>query len=282
MSTPDIAWGAGRLLSFARAPLVMGVINATGDSFFAGSRAGDLDSGLALARRMILEGADILDVGGESTRPGADYVEAREERLRVAPLVAAIRRESGIVISVDTRKADVAEAGLDAGADIVNDVSALADDGRMRDLVAARRVPVVLMHRRGDPKTMQRAPYYAEPVLEISAELQASVASALEGGIERGMIIVDPGIGFGKRPCDNLAILRGIPRLKELGFPLLIGLSRKSFLGKLLGDIPPEERLAATVVADTYAAIAGADILRVHDVKEAAQTRVILSAIEGG
>jgi len=276
-----IEWGSGRYFDLAEAPLVMGIINCTPDSFYSESRSTDIDEALGLARRMIAQGADILDVGGESTRPGSDPVDPEEERRRAVPLIAAIRRESSILISIDTRKASVARAALDAGADIVNDVSGLSDDPDCARLVAERGAPVVLMHRRGDSKTMQNDPHYDDTLGEIEEELEAAVEHAVAAGIRREQIILDPGIGFGKRLCDNLLILQGIARLRALGFPLLIGLSRKSFIGKLLGGLPAEERLIGTVVANTYAACAGADIVRVHDVAEAVAMKRILNAIAG-
>jgi len=274
-----MTWGGGHFLDLADAPLVMGIINCTPDSFYSGSRAPGLDEALALARRMIEEGADILDIGGESTRPGSDSVDPEEERRRAVPLIEAIRRESLIPISIDTRKASVARAALDAGADIVNDVSGLADDPEAAGLVAERGAPVVLMHRRGDSKSMQNDPHYDDTVGEIAEELLAAVDRAVAAGIRRERIILDPGIGFGKRLCDNLLILKEIPRLRVFGFPLLIGLSRKSFIGKLLGGLPVEARLTGTIVANTYAACAGADIVRVHDVAEAVAMKRILHAI---
>ena len=274
-----MTWGGGHFLDLADAPLVMGIINCTPDSFYSGSRAPGLDEALALARRMIEEGADILDIGGESTRPGSDSVDPEEERRRAVPLIEAIRRESLIPISIDTRKASVARAAHDAGADIVNDVSGLADDPEAAGLVAERGAPVVLMHRRGDSKSMQNDPHYDDTVGEIAEELLAAVDRAVAAGIRRERIILDPGIGFGKRLCDNLLILKEIPRLRAFGFPLLIGLSRKSFIGKLLGGLPVEARLTGTIVANTYAACAGADIVRVHDVAEAVAMKRILHAI---
>jgi len=274
-------WGAGRLLDFSQAPIIMGIINATPDSFFPASRALAVAEGLAAARRMIEEGAEILDIGGESTQPGSEGVGADEELERVVPLIEAVRRESNLLISVDTRKAVVAAAALDAGADLINDISALADDPAMGALVAERGVPVVLMHKRGEPATMQKDPFYVDAVGEITSELLASVERAAACGVHRDRIIIDPGIGFGKRLCDNLDILRAIPQLAAHGFPLLIGLSRKSFIGAILGGKPVEERLTGTLVANTYAAIAGADILRVHDVAESVQLKRVLAALRG-
>lgn len=274
-----IALAGGRLLDLANAPLVMGIVNCTPDSFYAASRSDTAEGALAAARRMLAEGADLLDIGGESSRPGALPVEPDEELRRVVPVVEAIRRESSCPISVDTRRAAVARAALDAGADIVNDVSALCDDPELAGVVAERGAPVVLMHRRGDSQSMQDDPHYDDTVGEIASELLRAAARAEARGIARDRIILDPGIGFGKRVCDNLLILKGIAELAALGYPLLIGLSRKSFLGKVLGGLGVEERLVGTIVANTYAAHEGAAIVRVHDVAEAFAMKRVLRAI---
>lgn len=258
----------------------MGIINTTPDSFFPGSRHPDAEAVADSASRMVEDGAELLDVGGESSRPGSEYVQADEEIRRVVPAIRAIRRVTDAPISVDTRKAPVAAAALDAGADIVNDISALGDDPDLARLVAREGVPVILMHMRGTPRTMQKAPRYADAVAEIAHELQESVRRARNAGIDAARIIIDPGIGFGKRHEDNLRILAAIPQLCALGFPLLIGLSRKSFLGKITGrDVG--ERLAASLGANVWAAIFGADILRVHDVAETVDALRVLKAIRG-
>lgn len=273
----------GRELDLSGPPIVMGIINATPDSFYAGSRTADLSDAVERALAMVADGAGILDVGGESSRPGSDYVDADEELLRVIPLVSAIRERSDVPISIDTRKARVAEAALDAGADIINDISALRDDPDMSHLARERGAPVVLMHMRGTPKTMQASPHYDDPVAEVRAELAAFARAAEAIGV-RG-IILDPGIGFGKRLSDNLALLAGLPKLRRLGYPLLVGLSRKSFLGMILrgddGDLRATEgRLAATLAANAMAVVRGASILRVHDVRETADLVRVISAVQ--
>ncbi|MFP4374968.1 MAG: dihydropteroate synthase [Spirochaetaceae bacterium] len=265
-------------------PLVMGIVNCTPDSFYPGSRRESREAAVAAARGMIAEGADILDIGGESTRPGSDPVGLDEERRRVVPVVDALREHCDTPISVDTRKAVVAEAALDAGADIVNDVSGLRDDPELGPLVAARGVPVVLMHMQGTPKTMQRRPHYEDTVADILEVLRERIALATGAGVAAERIIVDPGIGFGKTVADNLRILRELSRLRaELDAPVLIGLSRKSFIGKVLGTadapLPVEERLVGTLAAHAWAAREGADILRVHDVAETVQLLEVLEAI---
>ena len=258
----------------------MGVINCTPDSFYPDSRNHGIGESLDRAREMLNEGADILDIGGESTRPGSDYVEVDEEINRIIPVIDSIRQESDIPLSVDTRKSAVAERALDAGADIVNDVSALRDDPGLGKLVANRGVPVVLMHARGTPKTMQKDPRYQDTVGEIKKELRERIDDALQQGIQEGQVIVDPGIGFGKRLEDNLAIIAGVGAFREMGFPLLLGLSRKSFIDKLLGR-SVEERLPATLAAEIFAMLQGVEILRVHDVRETVDAVEMVSALRG-
>jgi dihydropteroate synthase len=270
----------GKVLRSRHKSLVMGILNATPDSFYEGSRKTDLESGKAAARSMIEAGADILDIGGESTRPGAAYVEAEDEISRVVPLIRGIREFSDIAISIDTRKAATAEAAISAGADIINDVSALKDDPEIGILAADRDMPVILMHMRGTPETMQINPQYTDVVEEIVNELELCISRARSYGINKKRIIIDPGIGFGKRLEDNLLILKHLNRFKAMDFPLLIGLSRKSFLGKITGaDV--NERLTDSISANMYAVMHGADILRVHDVAETCSMLDIISAIEG-
>ena len=258
-----------RALPLGSSPVVMGIINCTPDSFFASSRSDGVENAVRTARAMVADGAAILDIGGESSRPGSDYVGAEEELSRVVPVIRAIRSESEIPISIDTRKRIVAEEALDAGADIVNDISALRDDPELAALVAERRVPVILMHMRGNPKTMQHNPTYRDTVGEISAELTAHIEAALAAGIEADRIVIDPGIGFGKTVDDNVAILARLDDFRRIGYPVVLGLSRKSFLGAVIGGaVPAEDRRAATIAAHTIAALNGVEILRVHDVRD--------------
>lgn len=272
-----IRWGR-RSLDFRKRIYVMGILNCTPDSFYPGSRLRGTDAALEAARTMIASGADILDVGGESTRPGSDPVSVEEELARVIPVLAGIRKESDLLLSINTRKVEVAREALQAGADMVNDVSALRANRPLAELAARSGVPIVLMHMRGEPKTMQVHPRYENTVAEIAAELRASVDLAFEAGIEAGKIILDPGIGFGKRVKDNLLIVKHLRSFRSLGFPVLIGLSRKSFLGELTGE-PVEGRLTATVAANALAMLNGADIVRVHDVREAAETARVVEAV---
>jgi len=227
---------------------------------------------------MVAKGADIIDVGGESTRPGAEGVGLAEELERVVPFIREFARTRQALISVDTRKAAVAQAALEAGAHIVNTVSGLRDDDAFIDLVVQADVPVIVMHMRGTPQTMQENPYYVNPCQEIIAELEALLNRLFARGLKKERVILDPGIGFGKRVIDNLSILKNLAIFKALGYPLLVGLSRKSFLGAITGR-PVEERLSATIACHALALWAGADILRVHDVAEAVDTLKIVQAL---
>jgi dihydropteroate synthase len=270
----------GKTLSTMRKSFVLGILNATPDSFYSGSRLPGLSEGVDAAKKMIDEGADILDIGGESTRPGSGYVDAEQEIKRVVPLIEAIRRFSDIPVSIDTRKAVVAEAAIKAGADIVNDVSGLKDDPALGVVASLNDVPIILMHMRGTPENMQRDPHYSDVIEEIINELELCISRAKSCNIQADKIILDPGIGFGKRLEDNLKILNNLERFEALGFPLLIGLSRKSFLGKVTGA-EVDDRLAGSIAANMYSVFNGAQFLRVHDVKETIAMLDVLSAIQG-
>lgn len=272
---------AGERVLDLRRKTVMGVINRTPDSFFPASRYRSADVACREAQAMVSCGAGIIDVGGESTRPGADPVDVGEECDRVVPVIERLRAVSDVAISIDTMKAEVAERALDAGADLVNDVAALSDPS-LRALVAERGVPVVLVHMRGKPKTMQYAPRYHTVIEEVSADLQQAIDRALSAGVAEDRIIIDPGIGFGKRVQDNLVILRDIAMFARLGYPILLGLSHKSFIGKVLGGRDVDDRSAATIVGGCLALIWGADIIRVHDVCSAVDTVRLVEAVEGG
>ena len=249
--------------------LVMGVLNVTPDSFYDGGRYDR--TAVAQGLQMVEAGADIIDVGGESSRPGATSVSLDEELARVIPVIRGIRQASDALLSIDTTKAAVAEEALDAGASIINDISALRFDEGMVELAAERRAFVILMHMLGTPETMQQAPQYDDVIAEITDFLSERVAAAIRGGIPSRRIWVDPGIGFGKRVEDNLVILRELSQFKGLGRPIVVGLSRKSFLGQVL-DVPVEERLTGTIAANAAAILHGADVIRVHDVKQGRQT----------
>jgi len=248
----------------------MGILNVTPDSFSDGGEWMDVNAVLRRAEAMIREGADILDVGGESTRPGARLVPEGEELDRVLPVVEALASRFATPISVDTRKAEVARAALDAGASIVNDVSALAFDPAMAEVVARSGAGVVLMHMRGTPPDMRERARYVNLESEVAVELAASVARARASGIDPAAIVVDPGFGFAKDEDQSLRLLANLASLVGLGFPVLVGPSRKSFLGELL-DVPPAGRVAGTVAACLLSWLQGAAIFRVHDVAPVAQ-----------
>lgn len=248
-------------------PLIMGILNITPDSFSDAGRFFEPAAALAHARAMAAEGADIIDVGGESTRPGAVPIGLDEEIDRVLPMIARIKEETGALVSVDTNKEEVARLAVEeGGADMVNDISAFRFSERMATVVAGLNVPVILMHIQGTPENMQRAPSYADVVAEISDYFQERIDYALGRGVKKEKIILDPGIGFGKRLEDNIAIIRNLRRFAEFDLPLLVGVSRKSFLGLLGGEKVPEKREAETIAANLVAACNGAAILRVHDV----------------
>jgi dihydropteroate synthase len=259
-------------------PFVMGVVNATPDSFSDGGRFAAAGDAVAQAERLVGEGADLLDLGGESTRPGAADVPAAEEIARVVPVIAALRaRGVTTPISIDTRKPEVARAALDAGAALVNDVSGLADPAMAR-LVAERGVPAVVMHLRGTPADMQSRAVYGDVVEEVARELEAALARAEAHGVRREQVILDPGIGFAKTSAHSLALLGAMARLRAIGRPLLVGPSRKSFIGAASGA-SVAERLPGTLAAVAIAVHAGAEFVRVHDVAAARQAALVASAI---
>lgn len=246
---------------------VLGILNLTPDSFYDGGRNVDTQQALDRAVQMVAEGADAIDIGGESTRPGAKPVSVEEECRRVLPVVRAVRAAVEVPIAIDTRKAEVARKALKEGADWVNDISALCHDEKMRDVVAEAQAPVILMHMRGEPRTMQHDTGYGNLLEEIVSFLGQRIEFAVSGGIPADRILVDPGIGFGKSSEGNLEILANLERFHCLGRPLLLGFSRKSFIGKIL-DRPPEGRLTGTLAALARSIVSGVDIVRVHDVSE--------------
>jgi dihydropteroate synthase len=268
-------------IDMRRRTAVMGIVNVTPDSFSDGGKYFAPARAVARGAEMAEDGADIVDVGGESTRPGARPASAEEEIERVIPVIRGLRRKVSIPISIDTTKSKVARAALDEGADLVNDISALGFDSAMAALVAAEKVPVVLMHMQGTPQTMQHSPAYENVVEEVKTYLQGRVQFAVEAGVEAERIIVDPGIGFGKNLEHNLALLRALGALAALGRPLLVGTSRKTFIGKIL-DVAPEERLEGSLAAAAASVLGGANIVRVHDVKEAARAVRIADALRFG
>ena len=266
-------------LDFAR-PRIMGVLNVTPDSFSDGGRFANRDAALAHARGLIEAGADILDIGGESTRPGAEPVPAGEELDRVLPVLESLR-DSSTPISIDTRRAAVMEAALGAGAAIINDVSALTYDPASLAVAAASGAPIVLMHSLGDPTTMQDAPAYDDVLLDIFDYLEGRIAACVEAGVDRPRLVVDPGIGFGKTPAHNFEILRGLAIFHGLGCALALGASRKSFIARASAGEPPAQRLAGSLAAAAWGIARGVQILRVHDVAETVQAVRVLGAIAG-
>jgi len=256
----------------------MGILNVTPDSFSDGGRYVPLDRAIARGVEMAQQGVDIIDVGGESTRPGAESVSADEEKARVVPVIEALATRTEAVLSVDTSKASVAKEAIDAGAHIINDVSAMSLDLNMAAVAAASGAGVVLMHMLGTPRTMQRDPVYENVVEEIRAYLEERCDFALSAGVARGCIAVDPGIGFGKTPSHNVVLLARLNRLASLRRPLLVGLSRKSFLGQLTGQ-PVNVRLSGSIAGLACAVMNGAHVMRVHDVEESRDAARVAAAI---
>jgi len=262
------------------APVVMGVLNVTPDSFSDGGRFAERDVALRHARRMIEEGAAIIDVGGESTRPGAAAASLEEELDRVVPVIEALRRESSAFISVDTSKPEVMRAACTAGADIINDVRALREPGAM-SAAASAGAGICLMHMKGEPRTMQDAPRYDDVVAEVSAFLAERVAACHAAGIDSARITIDPGFGFGKRVLDNLVLLKQLRQLEKLGVPLAVGLSRKSMLAKITGR-GVDDRTAGSVALAAIAVLHGARIVRAHDVAATVDAiRVAAAVVQG-
>ena len=270
--------GGGRSLAIGTRTLVMGILNVTPDSFSDGGEFFSLDSALAHAEQMIAEGADIIDVGGESTRPGggAAIVSAKEEQKRVLPVISQLAKRSSVPISIDTTKAVVARAALDAGAAIVNDISALRFEPQIANEVAKSGAGLVLMHSRGTPGALHGLPPVANIIEEVTNSLRSSIEIALQRGVKRESVVIDPGIGFGKSQEQNIELIAKLDQLIAAfpDFPLLVGTSRKSFLGRILGDAdgnpaPADERLHATMASTTVAILKGAHIVRVHAVKAA-------------
>lgn len=260
-------------------PLVMGILNVTPDSFFDGGKYWTMEEALDHALAMIDDGADIIDVGGESTRPYAEALPEKEELRRVIPIIEKLRARSDVLISVDTYKAVVAKKALGAGADIVNDISGLTFDQDMADVIATSGGNVVIMHIKGRPRNMQENPHYDDVVSEVKEFLRERINYALQHGVDEQKIIVDPGIGFGKRTEDNLRILKMLRDFKELGRPVMIGTSMKSFIGKVTGDHLPGARAEGTLATLAVSLMNGADILRVHDVKGARKVLMTVKAV---
>lgn len=269
----------GRQLSFER-PLVMGIVNVTPDSFSDGGQFLLTDHAVGHALKLVEEGADLIDIGGESSRPGADAISVEDEIQRVLPVIEQIRSQTEIPISIDTYKAPVAERAILAGADIINDISALRTDPAMVRVAAQTGAPVVLMHMLGTPLTMQQNPCYDNCVEEILAFLAQRILFATQHGVSRGKLIVDPGIGFGKRVQDNLELLAHIERFSQFELPVLVGASRKSFIDTVAGTgASPAGRLGGSIAAALVALVQGANILRVHDVAATVEAMRVAKAV---
>ena len=279
VTADKLLWRCGsRALECGGRTLVMGILNVTPDSFSDGGRFFDPEAALQQGKQMAADGADIVDVGGESTRPGSDPVSAEDERERVLPVVKRLAAELDLPLSIDTRKPDVAAAALEAGATIVNDVSA-ASDPRMFDAVRDSGAGLVLMHMRGDPKTMQQEPEYDDVVSEVKEHLRQRIEAALFSGLEADRIAIDPGIGFGKTLGHNLALLASTDAFLDLGRPLLVGPSRKRFIGELTGT-EADDRVEGTAGAVAWLAARGSHIVRVHDVKQMVRVLTVVDAIK--
>jgi dihydropteroate synthase len=276
---PDILDCRGRFLRLSEKTHVMGILNATPDSFFDGGRFYDTEKAVDHVLEMVDQGADIIDIGGESTRPGSDPVDEVEEIQRVVPIFEKLKGRVSVPLSIDTRRANVAKAALEAGASLVNDISGLTFDKRMAEVVSEAGVPLCVMHMRGVPENMQTKTEYRDLIGEMIVELTRSLELAKKTGIPDSRILVDPGIGFAKTAQDNLVILERLDEFQSFGQPLLVGVSRKSFIGRLLGNDDPEQRLMGTAAAVACCALRGAAVVRVHDVKESVQVIRIADAL---
>jgi dihydropteroate synthase len=273
--------GGGRELRLGASPGIMGVLNVTPDSFSDGGKFLSAEAAVRRGLEMAREGAEVIDVGGESTRPGSQPVPAGEEMARVVPVIRELALKTEVLLSVDTTKASVALEAISAGARIVNDTSALSDDAEMAGVVRESGCAVVLMHRRGTPATMQLSPSYESLFDELLDELRERIDAAVMAGIPEEAILVDPGVGFGKRLEDNLALHRHLPDLRNLGRPVVFGPSRKAFIGRITGKEPPD-RIFGTAASVAFAASLGADLIRVHDVKEMKDVVRVVAAIREG
>jgi dihydropteroate synthase len=260
-----------RTLVLGERTLLMGVVNVTPDSFSGDGLHLDTKAAATRAIEMERDGADIIDIGGESTRPGAEWLAADEELGRVIPLLNMLRGRLKIPISIDTNKSEVAEAAAEAGAEIINDVTALQRDPRIAEVARRRKLPLILMHMRGEPRTMQTQPFARDAMRDVTQSLKKAAALATRKGVPKSQLVLDPGIGFGKSFAQNYDLIAHLPELARLGFPILIGPSRKGFIGRTLGGVPENERAYGTAAAVTACILQGAHIVRVHDVREMAQ-----------
>ena len=272
---------AGKKFVFGKRTYIMGILNVTPDSFSDGGKFVNFRDAVSHGKKMIDDGADIIDIGGESTRPGSLPVTAEEEIKRVIPVVRELSKIKRAVISIDTMKAKVAEAAIKSGASMINDVSALRHDKKMAKVAGRHKVPVILMHMLGNPRIMQENPRYEDLISDIISCLQNSITLGIKGGVQKSRMIIDPGFGFGKTVEHNLEILRRLKELKALGCPVMIGTSRKSTIGSVL-NLPPDKRIEGTAATVTAAIASGADIVRVHDVEEISKVVKMSDAIYRG
>jgi dihydropteroate synthase len=263
-------------------PLIMGILNVTPNSFSDGGKYNRVDAAVRQVELMLAEGADMIDIGGESTRPGANNVSSDEQIKRVLPVIVALRKQltDDILISIDTTLSTVAEAAINVGADLINDVSAGQNNPGILALATKNAVPIILMHSQGTPKTMQDNPYYEDVVTEVIDFLKSRIDAALAADVNKDLIIIDPGIGFGKRKQDNLALLANLDRFVALGFPVLLGTSRKRFMGSICDVTEPSELVTATAVTTALGVMAGVQLFRVHDVKANRQAANVAWAIK--
>src|SRR4030067_422128 len=267
-------------LDFSKKTYIMGILNVTPDSFADGGLYFDKSSAIERAYQIVEEGADIIDIGGESTRPGSEPISIKEELNRTIPLIEAISKKIKVPISIDTYKSEVAKVALDAGASMVNDISGLRFDPKMPGVVSEYKVPVVIMHVKGTPRDMQQNPVYEALIPEIMDYLRTGMIIARQAGISEDMIVIDPGIGFGKTFDHNLQIIHNLQEFTLLRKPILIGPSRKAFIGRILGDVPVTERLEGTAAAVAISIMNGANIIRAHDVKEIVKVAKVADAIK--
>lgn len=268
-----------RTLVLGERTLVMGVLNVTPDSFSDGGHYFEPQAAIAHALEMEDAGADLVDIGGESTRPGSEGVSAEEELRRILPVLEGLRGKLKIPISVDTSKSEVAEAAIRAGAEIVNDVTSLRADPRIADVAKRHKLPLILMHMRGEPRTMHKGPFARDVMKDVTDGFKRSVAAAQKMGVAKSQIVLDPGLGFGKSYEQNYELIARLPELASIGFPLLIGASRKSFVGKALGGVAKGERAWGTAATMAAAAFGGAHMIRVHDVAQMVQVVRVADAI---
>lgn len=268
----------GRNCTLGQRTWLMGILNITPDSFSDGGLYYNKQNAVNRGLQLIEEGADILDIGGESSRPGSDPITAEEEKKRILPVLSEIRKKTDTFISVDTTKSEVLKAALDQGADILNDISGMRFDPKMLELASEKNIPVVIMHMKGTPKNMQKRPKYKNVIEEIKSFLKKRVKTALKTGIKKNKIIIDPGIGFGKRLKDNLIIIGNLSSFSELDLPILIGVSRKSFIENLL-NVTPDQRIEGTIASSLVSVLQGAHILRSHDIASLKKAVIVTEAI---